>query len=157
MADPLLYALIVLYLSANGCKTQINSRSQQLEVSVIRIYPNVIAIYTSDTFIGSIIDDAQLARPSAQNQPGQINISKESLQIADGDIIFLWSSELEQTQQEVKTKIAKLKADPLWRQLNAVRQGKVYEVPSYWIGSSILTANAVIDDLSKYLVEKEPS
>jgi iron complex transport system substrate-binding protein len=127
---------------------------QQFEVSIIRIYPNTISIYPRNSFVGLIVEDAGLARPPAQNQPGHLDISKESLQIADGDAIFLWSSEPEQVQQEMQTKIAKLKADPLWQQLNAVQQGKVYEVPNYWIGYSILTANAVIDDLFKYLVKE---
>ncbi|QYO67461.1 iron-siderophore ABC transporter substrate-binding protein [Leptolyngbya sp. 7M] len=90
-------------------KTQINSRSQPLEVSVIRIYPNTISIYTSDSFIGSILDDAGLARPSVQNQLGQLDVSKETLHLADGDVIFLWSSELGQVQQEVQTKLPNLK------------------------------------------------
>lgn len=150
----------------NDFKTQMSvgaafpekNHPQQFEVSIIRIYPNIISIYTSDTFVGSIVEDVGLARPSTQNQPGQsgqLNISKESLQIADGDVIFLWSSESGQIRQEVQTKIAKLKADPLWQRLNAVQQEQVYEVPSYWIGSSILSANAVIDDLFKYLVKKQ--
>ncbi|MDJ0593425.1 MAG: hypothetical protein QNJ72_26140 [Pleurocapsa sp. MO_226.B13] len=47
-----------------------------------------------------------------------------------------------------------LKADPLWSKLNAVQQGKVYDVPSYWIGMGPIAANLVLDDLFKYLVEK---
>jgi iron complex transport system substrate-binding protein len=124
---------------------------QQLEVSIIRIYPNTISIYTHDTFVGSIVKDAGLTRPPAHHQSGQLSISKESLQVADGDVIFLWSNETGRVQQEMQTKIAQLKADPLWQNLNAVQQGRVYEVPSYWIGSSILTANVVLDDLFKYL------
>ncbi|MBW4514831.1 MAG: iron-siderophore ABC transporter substrate-binding protein [Timaviella obliquedivisa GSE-PSE-MK23-08B] len=136
-------------------KAQMGTRLQQLEVSIIRIYPNTISIYTSDTFVGSIIEDAGLARPLLQTPTGQLDISKESLQIADGDVIFLWNNESGQSQQEVQTEIAKLKADPLWQRLKAVQQGQVYEVPSYWIGSSILSANAVIDDLFKYLIEEQ--
>lgn len=143
----------------NDFKSQMSVRAasldensaQQLEVSIVRIYPNIISIYSRDTFVGSIVEDAGLARPPAHNQPGQLTISKESLQIADGDVIFLWSSEAGQAQQELQTKIAKLKADPLWQRLNAVQEGRVYEVPSYWLGSSILSAKAVIDDLFKYL------
>lgn len=125
---------------------------QALKVSIIRISPNTISIYTKNTFIGTIIEDAGLARPPAQNQTDNLEISKESLSIANGDVIFLWSNETGQAQKETQTKIAKVTDDPLWQQLNAVQQGKVYQVPSYWIGSSILTAHAVIDDLFRYLV-----
>jgi hypothetical protein len=47
-----------------------------------------------------------------------------------------------------------VKTDPLWLQLTAVQQGRVYEVPGYWIGSGILAANAVLDDLERYLVSR---
>ncbi|HEY9707160.1 MAG TPA: iron-siderophore ABC transporter substrate-binding protein, partial [Oculatellaceae cyanobacterium] len=126
-------------MSLRAASSDENS-AQQLEVSIVRIYPNIISIYSRDTFVGSIVEDVGLARPPAHNQPGQLTISKESLQIADGDVIFLWSSGAGQAQQELQTKIAKLKADPLWQRLNAVQQGRVYEVPSYWLGSSILSA-----------------
>ncbi|PSB23096.1 iron-siderophore ABC transporter substrate-binding protein, partial [filamentous cyanobacterium CCP2] len=46
---------------------------------------------------------------------------------------------------------------PLWSTLSAVQQGRVYEVPGYWIGDGPIAANAVIDDLFKYLVETPQS
>lgn len=136
----------------NDFKARIGRRFKELEVAIVRIYLNTIALYTSKSFAGSIVEDAGLTHPSVNNQLGQFGFSKESLQIVDGDIIFLWASELERDQRELQTKIAQLESDPLWQQLNVVQRGRVYEVPSYWIGSSILSANAVIDDLFKYLV-----
>ncbi|MEO0836217.1 MAG: hypothetical protein AAFY16_09560 [Cyanobacteria bacterium J06642_3] len=49
--------------------------------------------------------------------------------------------------------LASLKADPLWSKLEAVQQEKVYEVGDYWIGNGVIAANAVLDDLHKYLVK----
>jgi iron complex transport system substrate-binding protein len=41
----------------------------------------------------------------------------------------------------------------LWQQLNVVRNNQVYTVDSgYWIFGNILAANAILDDLSKYLI-----
>jgi len=142
------------YARLNDFKAQLGNNLQQLEVSIVRIYLNTISIYTSDTFIGSIIKDAGLTRPPTQTQTGTLDISKESLHLADGDVIFLWSNETGQVQQDVKAEIAKLRTDPLWKKLKGVQHNRVYEVPSYWIGSSILTAHAVIDDLFKYLVDE---
>jgi iron complex transport system substrate-binding protein len=49
--------------------------------------------------------------------------------------------------------LAKLKQKPLWQRLQAVQQNRVYIVSfSNWTGGSLLAANAVIDDLFKYLV-----
>lgn len=144
-------------------KTQMNVKqaslenpAESLEVSVVRVYPNALSIYSSDTFIGTIIEDAGLSQAAVPTQSRDLNISKENLSLADGDVIFLWSNESGQSQQEVETEIANLKDDPLWQQLNAVQTDRVYQVPSYWIGSSILTAHAVIDDLFNYLLETQP-
>lgn len=135
-------------------------------VSVVRVYPDSINLYLRDSFPGTILQDAGLPRPPAQdlsateaqkiaNNPIQLSISQELLPRADGDVMFLWTGEntAEATQQAEK-KLAELRANPLWQQLNAVQQDKVYQVPSYWIGSGPIAANRVIDDLFKYLVEE---
>lgn len=137
-------------------KAQMGDRLSQTEVSVVRITPQGLILYMKDIFIGTILEDAELPRPPAQDKhTWSEEISKERIRDADGDVIFLWGYEVGDQEQEIQTALAKLKADPLWSQLNAVKQGKVFEVPRYWIGSSILAANAVIDDLFKYLVPSE--
>lgn len=51
--------------------------------------------------------------------------------------------------------IEKLKNHPLWSELEAVKQGKVYPVNAEpWYGSDIITANPILDDLFNYLIEK---
>ncbi|PIG94708.1 iron-siderophore ABC transporter substrate-binding protein [Gloeocapsopsis sp. IPPAS B-1203] len=134
------------------------NRSNQIKVSVVRIYPEAIAIYFKDSFCGSILEDAGLSRPPAQDREwdGQQQLSKERIRDLDADVMFLWTYGYNaEIAQQVNTTLEKLKADPLWSQLKVVQQGKVYEVPSYWIGDSILAANAVLDDLFRYLVVKE--
>lgn len=138
------------------------------QVSVVRVYPDSINLYLRDSFPGTILQDAGLPRPPAQNlsaaeaqrianNPIQISISRELLPRADGDVMFLWTGEnTAEARQEAEKKLVELKADPLWQKLNAVQKDQVYQVPSYWIGSGPIAANRVIDDLFKYLVEKEP-
>jgi len=49
--------------------------------------------------------------------------------------------------------IPQLKQKPLWQRLQAVQQNRVYIVSfPNWTGGSLFAANAVIDDLFKYLV-----
>ncbi|WP_316432323.1 iron-siderophore ABC transporter substrate-binding protein [Leptolyngbya sp. NK1-12] len=132
-------------------------RLNQIKVSVVRIYPEAIAIYFKDSFCGSILEDAGLSRPPAQDREwnGQQRLSKERIRDLDADVMFLWTYGYNaETAQQVNTTLEKLKADPLWSQLKVVQEGKVYEVPSYWIGDSILAANAVLDDLFRYLVKE---
>lgn len=146
-------------------QSAMGNRLSQTVVSVVRVYPEVVNLYLKDSFNGVILQDAGLPRPPSQDisaeeakrQYGneiQYSISREVFSKADGDALFIWTGENEQEADESsQEKLAELENDPLWRSLNAVQKGAVYEVPSYWIGSGPLTANAVIDDLFKYLVE----
>lgn len=145
-------------------REQLGNRLQTLKVSIVRIRPDGIALYLKSSFAGTILEEVGLSRPAAQDQEesaqgwNQITISKERLQDADGDVIFLWAfGDTVQARQSAQAKLAELKADPLWSQLQAVQQGKVYEVPDYWIGGGPIAANRVLDDLFKYLVPETTS
>lgn len=147
-------------------KQQMGNRLSQTKVSIACVYPDTITVYTTAGFNGTILQDAGLARPSSQaldatatqqqdgESPIQYRISKELFDYADGDAIFLIAT---RRNSGVNEMLDRLKADPLWSRLSAVQQGKIYEVPDYWIGSGPIAANAVIDDLFKYLVETPPS
>ena len=132
----------------------------EIEVSVVRIYSDRIATYTRPGFIGTVLEDAGLARPYSQDlnleetmamagNPIQYYLSKEVLDKADGDAIFVivgnWNNEID-------TVLADLKADPLWSTLEAVQRNAVYEVGDHWTFGGPIAANAVIDDLSRYLL-----
>ncbi len=135
-----------------------------LRVSVVRIYPETINLYFRDSFCGTILQDAGLSRPVAQDlsaleakqrfgNPIQASISVEQVEQVDGDVLFVWTSENTAAgNQVVQEKFAKLYASPLWQQLKVMKSNRVYFVPNYWIGSGPLAANAVIDDLFKYLI-----
>lgn len=138
------------------------SASSDIEVSVVRIYPTQINLYTKAGFPGTILKDADLSRPPSQDLDLeetksltggtiQYTISEEVIDKADGDAIFVIVGNWDAKIKEVLTS---LKADPLWSKLEAVEQDKVYEVGDYWIGIGPISANAVLDDLFEYLVEK---
>lgn len=141
--------------------------AQQIQVSVVRIYPEQISLYLRDSFAGTILQDAGLSRPSFQDlgaeealqiakNPIQMFISQELLHYADGDVIFIWTAENEsEINQNAKAKLQQLQNDPLWQQLKAVQKGQVYQVPDYWIGNGPLAAELVINDLFKYLIDNK--
>lgn len=138
-------------------KAQMGAQLKATEVSVVRIYPEGISLYQKGSFSGSILEDAGLYRPGSQRgEEVQQHISKERIRDADGDVIFVWSysDDYKGDIQSQQTISQKLKADPLWLKLKAVKQEKVYEVPDYWIGFGPLAADAVVNDLFKYLVNK---
>lgn len=143
------------YARLEQFKAQMGARLQQTEVSVIRIYPGSFSLYTTDGFVSTILKDIGLRYPSVHDRyPIGESVPKEGIHDIDADVIFVWSyGNSTAIAQDAQTALEQIKTDPLWLQLDAVQQGKVYEVPSYWIGDSILAAHAVIDDLCKYLVE----
>lgn len=146
-------------------QAQMGERLNDFQVSVIRLYPDTINLYLKDSFCGTILQDAGLARPLSQDigaaeaeqrfgNPIQTSISRELLAQADGDAIFIWTGEnTAEGNQEAQQRLQDLQQDPLWGQLKAVKAGRVYQVPSYWIGSGPIAANAILDDLFRYLVE----
>ncbi|MGB6298768.1 MAG: iron-siderophore ABC transporter substrate-binding protein [Rivularia sp. (in: cyanobacteria)] len=140
---------------------KMNKNASKTQVSVVRLYPETITLYTKAGFIGTVLEDAGLSRPPSQDldleatktltgDTIQYSISREAFDKADADAVFVivgnWDS-------KIKDVLSSLKSDKLWSTLKAVRQNKVYEVENHWVGSGPIAANAVIDDLFKYLVE----
>jgi iron complex transport system substrate-binding protein len=145
-------------------KQQMGDDLSKLKISVVRVYTDNINLYLRDSFCGIVLQDAGLSRPESQNFTAsqaanlfgnsiQMSIGNELIQKADGDVIFIWTGEnTSQATQTALKKLEQLKTNPLWQNLKAVQNNKVYLVPDYWIGSGILAANAIIDDLFKYLI-----
>ncbi|NEO27075.1 MAG: iron-siderophore ABC transporter substrate-binding protein [Kamptonema sp. SIO4C4] len=120
------------------------------EVSVVRIFRDRIRLYQRGSFSGKIIEEAGLSRPPSQDENRLWReVSRENIEAADGDIIFVWS-----LGNEAEQALTRLQNDPLWSKLDAVQNGQVYEVPGYWIGSGPIAANAVLDDLFTYVIEQ---
>lgn len=139
-------------------QVQMGDRLQKTEVSLLNITPqDRFWIYLEGSFSGTIVADAGLPRPSEQTKIKQafsIEISKELLETADGDVIFVWTSGgNEELAKKTQSNLKELNADPLWSKLNAVQQDKVYQVPYYWFGMGPIAANLILDDLFKYLVD----
>ncbi|TVP63632.1 MAG: iron-siderophore ABC transporter substrate-binding protein [Nodularia sp. (in: Bacteria)] len=117
------------------------------EVSLVRIYADRIRLRGEGGHLCSmVIQDVGLPRSPIQKKG--IDISIESIEYADGDVIFL-------QQYPQADNYNYILNHPLWLQLNAVQSGKVYEVgDDYWHGGSYIAANLILDDLFKYLVQQ---
>jgi iron complex transport system substrate-binding protein len=108
--------------------------------------------YTVNSFPGSILSALGLQRPQSQaiSKPGGTidAISEERLELIDGDLLFMltFSDRDRQTLENLLQK-------PLWRKLKAVQNGQVYSVDGWsWVVANPLAADAVINDIYKYLV-----
>lgn len=141
-------------------RAQMGKSLQQTEISLVRILPQGIGLYLKNSFAGTILDDIGFARPSAQakgvvgEEPFVVVVSKERIQDADGDTIFVWTyGATPDIAQSAQNALQQIQTDPLWLQLNAVQKGNVYVVNDYWhVASTPTQAILVIDDLLKYLV-----
>lgn len=139
-------------------KSAMGSQLKQFQVSLAYLAGEGSALVRSDvknSFAGSILADAGLKRPPAQDIVGdnyyQIDFSAEMIPLMDGDVLFLFSEGNEQAKRTLQS----LQSSPLWKQLKVVQRNRVYIVDhSTWRSRNILAANAVIDDLFKYLVEE---
>jgi iron complex transport system substrate-binding protein len=147
-------------------KQKMGNNLAKIKVSVVRVYPNNINIYLLDSFCGKVLQDAGLSRPESQNikeseaiklfyNPVQVSIGNELIEKAEGDVIFIWTGQnTSQGNETAKKNLEQLLSNPIWKNLKAVKENHVYVVPSYWIGSGMLAANAIVDDLFKYLINQ---
>ena len=138
-------------------RTQFSQKGESPQVSVVSVSPESIGAMGTETFAGSVLADAGLSRPPSQAQAqGPQNLSLESLDLLDGDVIFILTQEGNtQVVTDMRTEIDRMQAHPLWSQLKAVQANQVYEVSSHWAIGSYIAANLILDDLLKYLVERQ--
>lgn len=134
-------------------KKALNNKYLGKKISVAHVSEKYgIEAYTKNSFSGSILSDLELQRPESQDviKPNGVieAISQEKLELIDGDVLFVLNF-----SQNDKKMLEDLLKNPLWRNLKAVQNGQVYPVDGWtWIVANPLAADAVIDDLFKYLV-----
>lgn len=133
---------------------RLQHRTTNIQVSVIHPLKEGTRLMYRDFFGGSILQDVGLSRPPEQDKEGtnSLPVSLELIPQMGGDVIFVISF----MDGESLKLVQQLKKNPLWSQLEAVKQGKVYPVDAqHWYGGDIVTANLILDDLFKYLLEEE--
>lgn len=142
------------YQRIEELKLALGSRYEDKEISIVTPYmPWGYFLDAKNSFVGSILNDLGLKRPKSQDvntSNGSILFkSEEQLEMIDGDIMFVATH-----QKEGREAFEKVIQKPLGKKLKAVQQGHIYFVdsPYTWNGSNLLAADAVIDDLYKYLV-----
>ena len=100
-------------------------------------------VYAKSSFVGSICEDASLARPAAQQEgKTSIDLSSENLDQADGDYLFYGV----QGGNEFK-----LTSETLWDSLKAVKEKHAHKVDSdmFYLNAGITAALGVIEEIDK--------
>ncbi|KXG76162.1 putative siderophore-binding lipoprotein YfiY [Thermotalea metallivorans] len=128
-----------------------------MEVSLIRFNPDHARIYYTG-FPGLIIEEVGLSRPEAQRVKDQkiAQLTKERIPEMDGDIIFDFTADWKGDGEVFKLQKEWMN-DPLWKNLNAVKNDKVIRVNEvYWnMSGGVMAANKMLDDLYKYILNEE--
>ena len=128
---------------------QLAGNPADTEVSMVRQMPDNIRLYGKGSFIGTILEDSGFSRPEVQQiDETLVEISREQISQADGDLIFY--SAFGPTSQAA---LDELVAGPLWQNLSAVQNGRSYEVADdvWYLGIGPIAANLILDDLEKFL------
>ncbi|MCX5412924.1 ABC transporter substrate-binding protein [Streptomyces sp. NBC_00059] len=120
-------------------------------ISMVRYLPDKIRLYAKASFIGTILQDVGLPRPENQQIDDlAAEISPENIDQADADWIFTG------VYGDAKaTKRDTARANPLWKNLDAVKAGRAKDVSdeTWYLGLGVTSANLVLDDLRADLVK----
>jgi iron complex transport system substrate-binding protein len=144
-------------------KTKLGDQVNQ-EVSVVRFMAGKSRIYYTDSFSGVLFNQLGFKRAAQQealftpdNKLGllAVEVGKEVIPQMDGDLLFYFTYAPPGDQAAIDT-AKEWTNDPLWKNLNAVKSGHVFEVSdATWNTSGgVLSANIMLDDLENLLLKK---
>ena len=120
-----------------------------MAVSIVRFVPGEIRLYAQDNFIGTVLEDAGIARPAAQDVAEfSVTVSPEQIDTAAGDVVFVGTY-----GDPAETDGPDVLGGPLWTRIPAVQAGKVHTVDDdiWFLGTGVGAAGLVLDELEQKL------
>ncbi len=128
------------------------------KVSIIRFVPGDVRIYQKNSFSGVVLNDVGFKRPPLQDKDEFAikGITKEQIPNMDGDYIFYFTSDKDADKNNEGNTLAKeWTEDPLFKQLQASKDNKVFQVDEViWnTAGGIKAANLMLDDIEKYFLK----
>lgn len=124
-----------------------------IELSVIRVFPDSIRIEVN-SYVPTLLEAAGIRRPEAQEALKEsVDASIEQVRLVDGDVVFIYSADNAAEEDKNARARQEFLDHPLFGKLDAARNDRVHVVDSrIWAGGGILWADAVLDDLFRFLV-----
>ncbi|SEN56427.1 ABC transporter substrate-binding protein [Lihuaxuella thermophila] len=122
------------------------------KVSMVRFMAGKTRIYQLDSFSGVILKDVGFARPEIQNKNDfAIEITRERIPEMDGDILFYFT--YDQGDNKGNKQEQEWTQDPLWKNLNAVKNNRAFKVDDViWnTAGGVKAANLMLDQLNGYI------
>jgi iron complex transport system substrate-binding protein len=126
-------------------RTGMGERLAATRVSVVRFLPEEVRVYGKASFVGTILEEAGLSRPAAQDvQITEERVALDHLGAIDGDMLFVMPSP--------PSEITGLSQ---WRALDAVQRGEVHSVGEWpWgLGSGAFAASLILGYLNRLFFE----
>ncbi|MGW7515161.1 ABC transporter substrate-binding protein [Streptomyces sp. NPDC054796] len=130
------------------------AEAKDIETNVVRFVEGAdTRVYGEKSFIATVLKDVGLGRPKVAREAKDYgglatDISPERIDEADADAVFYTSY-----GSPGKSGEAKAVKSPLWKNMRAVKDGKVFHVEDeLWIqGIGYTAANRVLDEIEKDL------
>ncbi|MGC9540489.1 ABC transporter substrate-binding protein [Streptomyces sp. UG1] len=119
-------------------------------VSVVRFIAGPTRLYQTNSYSGVVLNDIGLQRPKSQisddPEVTMKDVSPEEIDQADADLIFVCAADAED-----KTQKKEVTSNPVWKDLPAVKNGKVVEVKDeIWMsGIGVQAAEEMLKDVAK--------
>ncbi|TJZ44034.1 iron-siderophore ABC transporter substrate-binding protein [Streptomyces piniterrae] len=125
--------------------------------SVVRFVAGPTRLYQKSSYSGVVLNDIGLTRPKSQNstdpEKTMLDVSPEEIDKADADLVFVTVADTpDKTQQKDVT------SNPVWKDLPAVKNDKVFDVPdeTWMSGIGIQAAEHMLADVAKATGVKLP-
>ncbi|SHL92172.1 ABC transporter substrate-binding protein [Actinacidiphila paucisporea] len=126
------------------------AKAAATKVSMVRFVEGAdIRLYGNASYVGSILKDVGLSRPSAQDVDRlSVDVSPEQIDRADGDDIFYAAYGDPKAAKETQ-----VLGSSLWKQLTAVRAGRAHQVDDqlWYQGIGYTAAGKLLDLLRQGL------
>jgi len=120
-------------------------------VSVVRSVGDEVRIYLKANFLGTILEDADLPRPKAQDKNDfSETATAERIPDLDGDLMIL------SRFGDDHRLLTRLQENRLWERLDIVKSDRVFEVPDdlWFLGIGNFAARKVLDDLRTVVLDE---
>lgn len=118
--------------------------------SVVRFVAGPTRLYQKSAYSGIVLNDIGLARPKSQSSEDptvtMLDVSPEQIDQAEADLIFVTVADTpDKTQQKDVT------SNPVWKDLTAVKNDKVFTVPdeTWMSGIGVQAAEHMLVDVAK--------
>ncbi|BAY86129.1 ABC transporter, iron(III) dicitrate-binding periplasmic protein [Calothrix parasitica NIES-267] len=136
----------------------LTNQQENIEISTIRFYAGhkFTQFQTPLSFSGSVLKEVGFAVPQQQiefkkdkdSDDVYATVNQEKTEVLDADVLFI------ALDPGSEKNFQRFQNNPLWQKLNVVKNQRTYTVNSgYWIFGNILSANAILDDINKYIVK----